>query len=100
MGACERDDSASGRYFFFGRDSIGMTRLSVFFSRRSLFTFMRRFFDAFVRGLPFIVGSFNFRSGMQRIGCAVRALNESQSFFYKYRSVQQGELLAVGANSP
>src|SRR5205085_1783402 len=45
-------------YFFFGRDSIGITRLSVFLCRRSVFTCMRRFFDALVRGLPFmIIGS-------------------------------------------
>jgi hypothetical protein len=44
-------------YFFFGRDSIGITRLNVFFKRRSALTLTRRFFDALVLGRPFMVSS-------------------------------------------
>jgi hypothetical protein len=66
--------------FFFGRDSIGITRLSVFLWRRSSFTFMRRFFDAFVRGLPFMIGSFGFDVVRNR-------------FFYESVRSQQGGFL-------
>jgi hypothetical protein len=79
----------SGRYFFFGRDSIGMTRLSVFLWRRSSFTFMRRFFDAFVRGLPFIVGSFSFCDH-----------GDFGGYFLRFPRLAARGLLAVGANSP
>src|SRR5436190_15063705 len=52
-------DSAQSRTFvhfaatffgFFGRDSIGMTRLVVFFNLRSILIRTRRFFAAVVRG--------------------------------------------------
>jgi hypothetical protein len=65
-----------------------MTRLSVFFSRRSDLTFMRRFFDAFVRGLPFIVGSFNF----------FRSWQLWRLFFYESHASQQGDFLLLARN--
>jgi hypothetical protein len=41
----------------FGRDNIGITRLSVFFSRRSFLISTRRFLAALVRGRPFMAFS-------------------------------------------
>jgi hypothetical protein len=71
---------------FFGRDSIGITRLSVFLWRRSSFTFMRRFFDAFVRGLPFMVGSFGF--------VVITAVRGVRNYFsYESADSQQGGFL-------
>ena len=41
------------------RDNIGITRLSVFFKRRSVLIPMRRFFEPLVLGRPFIVYLFS-----------------------------------------
>jgi hypothetical protein len=40
-----------------GRESIGITRLSVFLSRRSFLINKRRFLEALVRGRPFMAFS-------------------------------------------
>lgn len=60
--ALRASNTFSQRYasVFFRRDSIGITRLKVFFSRRSFFIFTRRFFAALVLGRPFIASSFGF----------------------------------------